>query len=107
MTMDQNDPIEFPIDGILDLHTFRPNEVKDLISEYLSVCRKRRILQVRIIHGKGSGTLRRTVQAILQRIPEVISFQPAVEEAGGWGATIVMLKPYSGYLCKEHEKTGR
>ena len=90
--MDEQDPIEYPIDGILDLHTFRPSEVKDLIPEYLEACRERGILQVRIIHGKGSGTLRRTVQAILSRLPEVSSFQSADEEVGGWGATIVTLK---------------
>ena len=90
--MDEQDPIEYPIDGILDLHTFRPSEVKDLIPEYLAACRERGILQVRIIHGKGSGTLRRTVQAILSRLPEVSSFQSADEEVGGWGATIVTLK---------------
>jgi DNA-nicking Smr family endonuclease len=88
-----NEPIEYPIDGILDLHTFRPNEIKDLIPEYLAVCREQGILQVRIIHGKGSGTLRRTVQAILQRIPKVSFFHPVGEDAGGWGATLVTLKP--------------
>ncbi len=90
--MAEQDSIEYPIDGILDLHTFRPNEVKDLIPEYLAACRERGILQVRIIHGKGTGTLRRTVRAILSRLPEVSSFQSAGEEAGGWGATIVTLK---------------
>jgi DNA-nicking Smr family endonuclease len=90
--MAEKDPIDYPIDGSLDLHTFRPNEVKDLIPEYLTACRQRGILQVRIIHGKGSGTLRRTVQSILSRLPEVSSFQTAGEDAGGWGATIVTLK---------------
>jgi DNA-nicking Smr family endonuclease len=90
--MEENDLMNYPVDGTLDLHTFRPNEVKDLIPEYLSACRDRGILHVRLIHGKGSGTLRRTVQAILQRIPEVTSFQLAEEQAGGWGATIVKLK---------------
>lgn len=91
--MNEPDPIDYPIDGTLDLHTFRPGEVKDLIPEYLAACRRQGILQVRIIHGKGSGTLRRTVQAILARMPEVASFQLAGEEAGGWGATIVRLNP--------------
>ena len=91
--MKEPDPIDYPIDGTLDLHTFRPGEVKDLIPEYLAACRLQGILQVRIIHGKGSGTLRRTVQAILARMPEVASFQLAGEEAGGWGATIVRLNP--------------
>ncbi len=77
--------MDYPVDGLLDLHAFRPSEVKDLVPEYLTACRERGILQVRIIHGKGSGTLRRTVQAILQRLPEVRAFQSAGEEAGGWG----------------------
>jgi len=87
-----NDPHEFPIDGILDLHTFQPDEVKDLVPEYLAECRKRGILQVRIIHGKGTGTLRRTVQSIVEKLPSVKSFRPADEEAGGWGAMIVTLR---------------
>jgi DNA-nicking Smr family endonuclease len=92
--MEENDLMDYPVDGILDLHTFRPNEVKDLIPEYLSACRDQGIFQVRIIHGKGSGTLRRTVQAILKRLPDVTSFQLAEEKAGGWGATIVTLNPF-------------
>jgi len=91
--MEESDPIEFPIDGILDLHTFLPREVKDLVPDYLTACRERGILQVRIIHGKGDGTLRRTVWGILGVMPEVTAFWPAGEDAGGWGATLVTLRP--------------
>jgi len=91
--MSENDAIEMPIDGTLDLHTFRPADIKSLVADYVAACRERGILHVRIIHGKGTGALRRTVHAILERLPEVISFQLADEGGGGWGATIVILKP--------------
>jgi DNA-nicking Smr family endonuclease len=89
----RSEPIELPIDGVLDLHTFHPREVKDLVPDYLAECRERGILEVRIIHGKGTGSLRRTVHAILARLPEVISFSLAMEDGGGWGATVVSLQP--------------
>ena len=91
--MDEPEPVTIPIDGVLDLHTFNPREVKDLVPEYLSLCREKRILQVRIIHGKGTGNLQRTVHSILARLPEVASFRLAGEDGGGWGATIVILRP--------------
>ena len=86
------DPVAIPIDGVLDLHLFRPAEVKDLVPTYLEECRERGILQVRIIHGKGTGALRETVHAILRRTPAVVSFGLAPGNAGGWGATVVELK---------------
>lgn len=89
--MTDADHIKLPIEGTLDLHTFDPREVKDLVPDYLAECRVRGILHVRIIHGKGSGALRDTVHAVLERLPEVASFRIADEEAGGWGATIVIL----------------
>ena len=85
-------PVQIAVDGMLDLHTFQPGDVKDLVPEYLAACRERGILQVRIIHGKGTGALKSTVHAILSKLPEVASFRTAEEEAGGWGATIVELR---------------
>ena len=90
---DLSDPIRLPITDELDLHSFRPNEVKDLVLEYLAECRAREILQVRIVHGKGIGNLRRTVHAILEKHPDVVSFALANEFLGGWGATMVNLRP--------------
>ena len=74
--MHDDPPIEVPIDGTLDLHAFRPSEIKTLIPDYLQECRENGILQVRIIHGKGSGTLRRTVHALLDRMEMVAGYRP-------------------------------
>ena len=88
----ESEPIALPIDGTLDLHLFRPAEVKDLVPDYLEECRKRGIFAVRIIHGKGIGALRETVHAILRRTPGIAEFSLAPGYAGGWGATVVTLK---------------
>jgi DNA-nicking Smr family endonuclease len=86
------DPVELPIDGTLDLHAFRPEEVKDLVPEWLDACRERGILEVRIVHGKGTGALRRTVESLLAHSPAVLRFVTADEAGGGWGATLASLK---------------
>jgi dsDNA-specific endonuclease/ATPase MutS2 len=90
--MSMTEPMEIPIDGTLDLHTFRPKDVQELVRDYIEECRRRGILQVRIIHGKGIGTLREIVHSTLSRMPHVKQFRLAEEEAGGWGATIVHIK---------------
>ena len=95
------EPIALAITGELDLHTFRPQDVKDLVPEYLEECRKRGLLVVRIVHGKGRGTLRRTVLAILARLAGVASYALACAPFGAWGATLVRLRP------AEPPETGR
>jgi len=90
--MKDNDVVQVPIDGVLDLHNFSPRDFKYLIPDYLEECSKIHIYQVRIIHGKGVGNLRRTVHAILKKLPQVAEFKLADENAGGWGATLVDLK---------------
>jgi len=83
---------EIPIDGVLDLHTFSPRELRDLVPEYLLACRAKGIGQIRIIHGKGTGSLRRTVRSLLDRLDYVESYHTPESGGGGWGATVVQLK---------------
>ncbi len=92
---DPADPpsIELPITGELDLHSFRPAELGELLPHYLRLCREKGLLEVRVVHGKGTGQVRASVHAILGRMPEVASFSLATSPFGGHGATIVRLQP--------------
>ena len=85
------EPVKIPIEDVLDLHTFRPQDIPDLLEDYLIECLKAGIYSVRIIHGKGKGVQKRRVQGILKNYPVVTSFTDAPPEAGGWGATLVEL----------------
>jgi DNA-nicking Smr family endonuclease len=87
------DPVAIPITGQLDLHTFRPADLGELIPAYLAECAARGRREVRIIHGKGTGTLRTTVHALLRRSPLVATFRSGDEHSGSWGATIATLRP--------------
>ena len=84
-------PVPLPITGELDLHTFHPRDLGELIPAYLAECVARGIHEVRVVHGKGTGTLRTTVHALLRRSPLVQSFRPGDEHSGSWGATVVTL----------------
>lgn len=91
--MEDDEPILIPITDELDLHTFRPNEMGELLVDYLGECQKLGILNVRVVHGKGSGTLRSGVHAALGKMAMVESWTwPAGALSGGWGATWVHLR---------------
>lgn len=84
-------PKKLPIDGTLDLHSFRPDELGSLIPDYIEECMKKEIYEIRIIHGKGTGSLRRSVHALLERNSNVKSYSLAGDRSG-WGATVASLK---------------
>ena len=85
------EPIRIPIEDVLDLHTFRPRDIPDLLDEYFTECIKERIFSVRVIHGKGKGIQKKQVHQILDKHPLVRRYSDAPPEAGGWGATLVEL----------------
>jgi DNA-nicking Smr family endonuclease len=89
---DLDSPVPLPITGELDLHTFRPQDLGELIPAYLDECARREIREIRIVHGKGNGTLCTTVHALLRRLPQVAAFRLGDERSGSWGATLVTLK---------------
>ncbi len=83
--------VELPIGDVLDLHSFRPAEIADLIRDYLDAAYEAGLRNLRIVHGKGRGVQRNTVRTLLARDPRVAGFGDAPLEAGGWGATWVRL----------------
>jgi DNA-nicking Smr family endonuclease len=91
--MTEGDPVQIEITDELDLHTFQPREVGELLVDYLGECQKRGILNVRVIHGKGTGALRVGVHEKLAKMEIVAAITwPASAQTGGWGATWVQLK---------------
>jgi len=87
------DAVEIPIADTLDLHPFRPADVRAVTRDYLEEARSRGFRQVRLIHGRGIGVQRENVQAVLRGLDFVEDFHDADPSGGGWGATVVLLRP--------------
>jgi len=88
---DDAEPVRLPITGELDLHSFDPREAMDVVDDYLDECRRRGILEVRIVHGRGRGVRRAEVRRLLAGRADVVAFRDAPPVSGGWGATLVEL----------------
>jgi DNA-nicking Smr family endonuclease len=87
------DAIVLPVTGELDLHTFAPREATAVVADYLDECRRRGLLEVRIVHGRGRGVRRAEVRRALAARADVVDFHDAPPTSGGWGATLVVLAP--------------
>ena len=83
--------VKLAIEDVLDLHTFRPKDIPDLLEDYFTECIRAGIYSVRIIHGKGKGIQKKRVRGLLEKNSMVRTFNEAPPEAGGWGATLVEL----------------
>jgi DNA-nicking Smr family endonuclease len=90
--MDEPEPVNLPIEDALDLHAFAPGDVRPVVDEYLKEAAARGFREVRLIHGRGIGVQRASVQALLARHPLVERYVDAPPGRGGWGATIVVLR---------------
>ena len=85
-------PVPLPITGELDLHTFRPSDLGELLPAYFAECAAKGIREVRVIHGKGTGALRKAVRSVLSDHPLVESFRDGSPAEGGNGATVAEMK---------------
>jgi DNA-nicking Smr family endonuclease len=90
---DEPDAIVLPITPELDLHTFAPEDAVAVVADYLDECRRRGLLEVRIVHGRGRGVRRAEVRRALAGRTDVLDFRDAPPASGGWGATLVRLAP--------------
>jgi DNA-nicking Smr family endonuclease len=82
-------PYEVPIEDSIDLHTFRPADIKSVVEEYIRAAHEAGLREVRLIHGRGVGVQRGIVQAALEKDPLVESFCDAPESH--LGATVARL----------------
>jgi len=89
---EEQTPRSFVITDTLDLHGFFPEQIPSLISDFIDNAQHMGLGRLRIIHGKGKSRLKWEMHQVLKNHPDVESFKDAPQEAGGWGATVVLLR---------------
>jgi DNA-nicking Smr family endonuclease len=89
---DEASPVVLPIEDWLDLHPFAPQDIPAVVNDYLEECARRGFREVRLIHGRGTGTQRAIIRSFLRRHPLALDFSDAPPDRGGWGATVVRLR---------------
>ena len=87
-----DEPLILPIEDSIDLHTFAPRDIPDVVESYLEAAHDEGLEEVRIIHGRGKGFQKERVRQVLETSELVESFEEATPDRGGWGATVVTLK---------------
>jgi DNA-nicking Smr family endonuclease len=93
----EEQPVRVVIEDSLDLHVFEPRDIPAVVCEYLEECAQRGFREVRLIHGRGTGTQRAIIRSLLANHPLAVEFSDAPPDRGGWGATVVRLRaPRSG-----------
>lgn len=90
---EEPEPIILPVEDFLDLHAFAPRDVRSVVDEYVRQAAAHGFAEVRLIHGKGTGTQRAIVRSVLASHPHVARFFDGPPERGGWGATVAVLRP--------------
>jgi dsDNA-specific endonuclease/ATPase MutS2 len=85
------DEVVVPLEDYIDLHPFRPRDVRAVVESYLEQAFEAGFAEVRLIHGRGIGVQREIVRSLLTDHPAVAGFADAPPERGGWGATVVRL----------------
>jgi DNA-nicking Smr family endonuclease len=92
--MNETDPVAvLEIEECIDLHGFQPKEIPQVVQSYLEAAREKGFHEVRLIHGRGIGVQRARVHSLLRRLDYVLQFHEAPAHLGGWGATVVRMRP--------------
>ena len=76
----------------LDMRGMRASEIESLLDRYLNDAYLSNLNEVRLVHGKGTGTLRKIVRDVLATHPLVTSYAPGIGGEGGDGVTIARLQ---------------